>query len=74
VVRTISLIFVNSLSDVTATDWTRNLSLHFASKGGSTFMAWRRTVDRSALKRIQYLSPMIKHTNNLNLLSRLDSS
>ena len=59
-VRTISLIFVNSLSDVTATDWTRNLSLHFASKGGSTFMAWRRTVNRSALRRIQHLPSIDK--------------
>ena len=36
--------FVNSLSAVTATDWTKNLSLHFASGGGCSFIACKRTV------------------------------
>lgn len=34
---------VNSLSAVTRTDCTRNLSRHFASAGGSSFIACRRT-------------------------------
>jgi hypothetical protein len=38
--------FVNSLSAVTATDCTKNLSLHLASKGGSCFIAWRRTKEK----------------------------
>jgi hypothetical protein len=40
---------VNSLSEVTTTDWTRNLSRHFASRGGSSFIACRRTALASAL-------------------------
>lgn len=32
------------MSGVTKTDWTRNLSLHFASVAGSSFIACKRTV------------------------------
>lgn len=39
-------ILVNSLSAVTATDCTKNLSRHFASAGGSTFIACNKTVAR----------------------------
>lgn len=34
------------MSGVTATDWTRNLSLHFASVAGSSFRACNRTIKR----------------------------
>lgn len=34
----------NSMSRDTATDWTRNLSLHFASAAGSSFKACSRTI------------------------------
>lgn len=39
---------VNSLSAVTSTDCTKNLSRHFASGGGSSFMACKRTGHTSA--------------------------
>lgn len=48
VVLTMDWMLVNSLSAVTATDCTRNLSLHLISKGGSCFMAWRRTAGKSS--------------------------
>jgi len=35
---------LNSFSAVMETDWTKNLSRHFASGAGSSFIAWRRTV------------------------------
>lgn len=44
---TIAEMLVNSLSAVTATDWTKNLSLHLASSGGSCFIACKRTTQIS---------------------------
>jgi hypothetical protein len=42
--RTISETLVNSLSASMGIAWTRNLSRHLASAGGSAFIAWRSTV------------------------------
>lgn len=42
--RTIELTLANSMSFVTATVWTRNLSLHLASGAGSSFMACNSTI------------------------------
>lgn len=71
-VFTIEPVFVNSLSAVTATDWTKNLSLHFASKGGSCFIACRRTVGDISARGICF--PENVRTRDLNLLSWLDST
>jgi len=42
--RTIEVTFACSFAGVTATDWTKNLSLHLASAAGSSFMACSSTV------------------------------
>lgn len=41
--HTMEVTFENSKSPVTATVCTRNLSLHFESRGGSSFIAWSST-------------------------------
>lgn len=41
---TIDVTLENSKSPVIATDCTRNLSLHFASAGGSSFIACSKTM------------------------------
>lgn len=42
--RTIEVTLACSISGVTATDWTRNLSLHLASVAGSSFIACSNTI------------------------------
>ena len=42
-IRTACWIFWNSTSEEMATDWTKNLSRHLASRGGSSFIACSRT-------------------------------
>lgn len=64
-------VFVNSLSAVTATDWTKNLSLHFASKGGSCFIACRRTAGISAPR---HFWVEFARTSDLDFFSWLDSA
>lgn len=59
---TIEVTFANFISPVTATDWTRNLSLHFASRAGSSFIACNKTGKN------HQLSPFrIWHQRTLNL-------
>ena len=41
--HTMEAILEKSLSAVTTTDRTKNLSLHRVSRGGSSFIPWRRT-------------------------------
>lgn len=71
---TIEAMFVNSLSAVTATDCTRNLSLHLASRGGSCFIAWRRTVKNLLVPQLllEYLETAL--TRNFNFFSWFDSA
>lgn len=52
-------------------DWTRNLSRHRASAGGSCFIAWRRTVEVS-------VDPARRqgkcHTGHLDIVAGLDAA
>jgi hypothetical protein len=69
---TIEPIFANSLSAVTATDWTRNLSRHLASKGGSCFIACKRTAMAHQIRAMSQVE--VRQTCDFYLLSRLNSS
>ena len=42
--QTIAVMLPKSLSGVMASDWTKNLSRHLASGGGSSRIAWRSTL------------------------------
>lgn len=81
-VHTIEATFENSLSAETATDWTRNLSRHLASSGGSSFIAWRRTVIGSQINDCPQPRPWGRgagkfaemRTLDFNLLPGLDAA
>ena len=63
--------FELSFSPGTATDWTRNLSRHFASGGGSSFIACNRT---AGLVNIITIGCMIFLTLNLYLRTWINAT
>ncbi len=63
----------NSLSGVTATDWTRNLSRHLASSGGSSFIAWSRTTGSHQYLRLN-MDWAIVFTLDFYILSHFNTS
>ena len=74
--RTRDPTLVNSLSAVTRTDCTRNLSRHFASGGGSSFIAWRRTTCtcQSAAETPRGVRMEGLRTLNFNIFARFDAT
>lgn len=72
--HTIDVTFANSMSLVTATDWTRNLSLHLASAAGSSFIACRRT-RAEKLARVHYIETAEEiPTLNIDLFTGLHTA
>lgn len=72
---TTDAMLANSLSAVMGADWTRNLSLHFASSGGSDFIACRRTnagVSRHAIPCCCLVAT--QRTRDIKVLARLDTA
>lgn len=71
--RTICETLGYSLSAEMATDWTRNLSLHFASRGGSSLMACNKTESWSVVC-FSKQRPRAQRTLNLDILTRLNAT
>ena len=61
----------DSLSGVMAIDCTRNLSLHLASSGGSSFIAWSRT--GQAISMDISLVCEYRRTLNFDFMTRLNA-
>ena len=73
-VLTMAGMLAKSMSGEIGADWTRNLSLHLASGGGSSFMAWRSTAPRLVLGDAIMLATRYLRTRNLHFIANFDAA